>query len=78
MPISMQMDSSGRYFHVKDGDSVRNPGRKPTTMLLGHYECRHGMSYTRITGRKTGLGLRGSFSFYPVLGERFMSWFSLT
>src|SRR5574344_2015775 len=49
---SVPMDNDGRYFYIKDGDTVWNPGWKPCRTPLDFYECRHGMSYTRITGRK--------------------------
>ncbi|MBR3531603.1 MAG: glycosyl transferase [Bacteroidaceae bacterium] len=46
------MDNGGRYFYIKDGDTVWNPGWKPCKTPLDSYECRHGMNYTRITGSK--------------------------
>ena len=49
------MDAGGRYFYVKDGDTVWNPGWKPCKTPLDSYECRHGMGYTRIAGEKDGL-----------------------
>ncbi len=49
------MDNGGRYFYIKDGDTVWNPGWKPCKTPLDHYECRHGMNYTRITGSKNGV-----------------------
>ena len=49
---SVPMDNDGRYFYIKDGDTVWNPGWKPCRTPLDFYETRHGMSYTRITGRK--------------------------
>ncbi|MBR0110029.1 MAG: glycosyl transferase [Bacteroidales bacterium] len=49
------MDSVGRYFYVKDGESVWSPGWKPCKTALDFYECRHGMGYTRITGEKDGI-----------------------
>ena len=49
------MDMGGRYFYIKDGDTVWNPGWKPCMTPLDFYECRHGMGYTRITGRKNGV-----------------------
>lgn len=52
---SVPMDSVGRYFYVKDGDTVWNPGWKPCKTLLDSYECRHGLNYTRITGCKNGV-----------------------
>ena len=53
------MDNGGRYFYIVDEQQgervVWNPGFKPCKTPLDFYECRHGMSYTRITGRKNGL-----------------------
>ncbi len=49
------MDNGGRYFYIKEGDVVWNPGWKPCKTALDRYECRHGMGYTRITGEKNGL-----------------------
>ena len=49
------MDNGGRYFYIKDGDTVWNPGWKPCKTPLDFYECRHGMNYTRITGRKNDI-----------------------
>ena len=52
---NVPMDNGGRYFYIKDGDTVWNPGWKPCKTPLDFYECRHGMSYTRVTGRKNGV-----------------------
>ncbi len=52
---NVPMDNGGRYFYVKDGDTVWSPGWKPMKTPLDFYECRHGMGYTRITGRKNGV-----------------------
>lgn len=49
------MDNNGRYFYIKDGNTVWNPGWKPCKTPLDSYECRHGMNYTRITGSKRGV-----------------------
>ena len=49
------MDNGGRYFYIKDGNTVWNPGWKPCKTPLDSYECRHGMNYTRITGSKNGV-----------------------
>ncbi len=49
------MDNGGRYFYINDGGTVWNPGWKPCKTPLDFYECRHGMNYTRITGRKDGV-----------------------
>ena len=59
------MDAGGRYFYIKDGDTVWNPGWKPTKTPLDAYECRHGMNYTVITGEKNGLEAKALF-FVPL------------
>lgn len=60
------MDAGGRYFYIKDGDTVWNPGWKPCKTALDKYECRHGMNYTRITGEKNGI--EASALFFVPLG----------
>ncbi|MBQ4012830.1 MAG: glycosyl transferase, partial [Bacteroidales bacterium] len=62
------MDSGGRYFYIKDGDTVWNPGWKPCRTPLDFYACRHGMGYTRITGEKDGL--RAEVLFFVPPGAR--------
>ena len=49
------MDNGGRYFYINDGGTVWSPGWKPCKTPLDFYECRHGMSYTRIIGAKDGI-----------------------
>ena len=62
------MDDGGRYYYIKDGDCVWNPGWKPCKTPLDRYECRHGMGYTRITGEKNGL--RAEALFLVPIGHR--------
>ena len=59
------MDAGGRYFYIKDGDTVWNPGWKPCKTHLDRYECRHGMNYTAITGEKDGVEAKALF-FVPL------------
>ena len=59
------MDDGGRYYYIKDGDTVWNPGWKPCKTPLDFYECRHGMGYTRVTGEKDGLKADVLF-FVPI------------
>ena len=59
------MDAGGRYFYIKDGDTVWNPGWKPTKTTLDSYECRHGLNYTIIQGREKRIGSKGSL-FVPL------------
>lgn len=48
-------DINGKYFYIKDGDSIWNPGWKPTQTELDSYECRHGIGYSRFNGSKNNL-----------------------
>ena len=52
---NVPMDNGGRYFYINDEGTVWSPGWKPCKTPLDFYECRHGMSYTRITGRKNDI-----------------------
>jgi cellobiose phosphorylase len=52
---NVPMDSGGKYFYIKDGDSIWSPGWKPCKTELDNYECRHGMNYTNIKGVKNGV-----------------------
>jgi cellobiose phosphorylase len=52
---NVPMDNGGRYFYINDGGTVWSPGWKPVKADLDNYECRHGLSYTRIKGEKNGL-----------------------
>jgi len=52
---NVPMDSGGKYFYIKDGDSIWSPGWKPCKTELDKYECRHGMNYTNIKGEKNGV-----------------------
>ncbi len=45
-------DTGGKYFYIKDGGTVWNPGWQPTKTELDSYECRHGMGYSRFAGSK--------------------------
>ena len=59
-------DDGGRYFSINDGGDVWSPGYFPYKMALDEYECRHGMGYTRITGKRGGL--RASVLFFVPVG----------
>lgn len=48
-------DINGKYFYIKEGNTVWNPGWKPTQTELDSYECRHGIGYSRFTGMKNEL-----------------------
>ncbi len=62
---NVPMDDGGRYFYIKDEDTVWSPGWKPCKTPLDNYECRHGMNYTRIKGEKNGITANCLF-FVPL------------
>ena len=61
---NVPIDMGGRYFYIKDGETIWNPGWSPVKTELDFYECRHGMGYTIITGKKNGLKAEATF-FVP-------------
>ena len=48
-------DVNGKYFYIKDGDTIWNPGWKPTKTELDSYECRHGIGYSRFISSKNNV-----------------------
>ena len=62
---NVPLDSNGRYFYIKEGNTVWNPGWQPTQTELDSYECRHGLGYSRFTSSKNGLKA-SQLSFVPL------------
>jgi len=62
---NVPMDAGGRYFYIKDEDTVWSPGWKPVKTPLDNYECRHGMNYTKILGEKNSISAEVLF-FVPL------------
>ncbi|NME68629.1 GH36-type glycosyl hydrolase domain-containing protein [Flammeovirga aprica] len=62
---NVPMDNGGRYFYIKEGDTMWSPGWKPVKTELDEYECRHGLSYTKIKGVKNELEAEVTF-FIPL------------
>ncbi|MDO4633841.1 MAG: glycosyl transferase [Eubacteriales bacterium] len=62
---NIPVDSNGKYYYIKDNDTVWNPGFAPTRTPLDLYECRHGMGYSRFHGKKNGLDAK-LLAFVPV------------
>ena len=62
---SLPLDSNGKYYFIKDGDTVWNPGTMPSQTPLDTYECRHGLGYTRFASAKNGLKAQ-LLAFVPV------------
>ena len=58
-------DFNGKYFYIKDGDCVWNPGWQPTKTELDTYECRHGIGYSKFKGIKNDVEAN-VLSFVPI------------
>ncbi|MDE6729784.1 MAG: glycosyl transferase [Oscillospiraceae bacterium] len=61
---NVPVDMGGRYFYINDNGTVWSPGWSPAKTELDAYECRHGMGYTVITGKKNNLSAEVTF-FVP-------------
>ena len=69
-------DTNGKYFYIKDGDCIWNPGWQPTKTDLDFYECCHGLGYSRFTGRKKDLQVSVLF-FVPLNDNCEIQWLHL-
>lgn len=58
-------DGNGKYFYIKDGTSIWNPGWQPVKAELDSYECRHGIGYSRFISSKNHLEA-SVLSFVPL------------
>ena len=61
---NVPIDMGGRYFYINDNGTIWNPGWSPVKTELDEYQCRHGMGYTIITGKKNDLKAEVTF-FVP-------------
>jgi len=62
---NVPVDNEGRYFYIKDGDTIWSPAYKPMSTPLDFYECRHGLGYSTIAASKNGLSSKQT-SFVPL------------
>ncbi len=69
-------DTNGKYFYIKDGDCIWNPGWQPTKTDLDFYECCHGLGYSRFTGKKNQLQASALF-FVPLEDNCEIQWLHL-
>jgi cellobiose phosphorylase len=58
-------DINGKYFYIKEDNSIWNPGWQPSKTELDSYECRHGIGYSRFTSSKNKLQA-SVLTFVPV------------
>ncbi len=62
---NVPLDMGGKYFYIRDRDTIWSPGWKPVKTELDSYECHHGLGYTRLVGRKNDLEADALY-FVPV------------
>jgi len=62
---NVPIDDNGKYFYINENETIWSPGWKPVKTELDHYECRHGLGYTQITGAKNNLTAEVT-SFVPL------------
>jgi cellobiose phosphorylase len=60
-------DSGGRYFYISEGKDYWSPSYMPVKRELESFECRHGLGYTKITGKRGGL--KAELLFFVPLGH---------
>jgi cellobiose phosphorylase len=62
---SIPADNGGRFYYIKDGDTVWSPAYLPAGTELDSYRCRHGLGYTIIESEKNRIGCSQTF-FVPL------------
>jgi cellobiose phosphorylase len=60
-------DSGGRYFYITEGKDYWSPSYMPVKRELESFECRHGLGYSKITGKRNGL--KAELLFFVPLGH---------
>ncbi|OPZ94615.1 MAG: N,N'-diacetylchitobiose phosphorylase [Firmicutes bacterium ADurb.Bin419] len=61
---NVPIDMGGRYFYIHDNGDFWSPGWSPVKKDLDSYECRHGLGYTKITGKRNDISTEVTF-FVP-------------
>jgi cellobiose phosphorylase len=71
---NVPMDFGGRYIYVRDNASGAffSPSWMPVRGKLDAYECRHGMGYSVISGKKDGIA--ASTRYFVPVGENLEIW----
>nr|8HO7_A Chain A, Cellobiose phosphorylase [Acetivibrio thermocellus]8HO7_B Chain B, Cellobiose phosphorylase [Acetivibrio thermocellus]8HO8_A Chain A, Cellobiose phosphorylase [Acetivibrio thermocellus]8HO8_B Chain B, Cellobiose phosphorylase [Acetivibrio thermocellus] len=62
---NVPIDMGGRYFYIYDNGDFWSPGWSPVKRELESYECRHGLGYTKIAGKRNGIKAEVTF-FVPL------------
>ena len=61
---NVPVDEGGKYFYINDNGTIWSPGWSPVKTELDEYNCRHGMGYTVIKGKKNDISAELTF-FVP-------------
>ena len=71
---NVPLDFGGRYIYVRDNEDGEywSPSWMPTQSTLDEYQCRHGMGYSTISGKKAGIA--SSTRYFVPLGESLEIW----
>lgn len=71
---NVPMDFGGRYIYVRDNaaGTFFSPSWMPVRGKLDSYECRHGMGYSVISGKKDGIA--ASTRYFVPMGENLEIW----
>lgn len=64
---NVPLDTNGRYYFLKDGDTVWTPAWQPVKTPLDFYECRHGLGYSRYTSVKNKI--QAQLTAFVPMGE---------
>ena len=60
-------DSGGRYFYISEGKDYWSPSYMPVKRELESFEARHGLGYSKISGKRNGL--KAELLFFVPLGH---------
>ena len=52
---NIPLDTNGKYFYIKDGETIWSPAWKPAQTELDSYQCRHGLGYSRFISSKNDI-----------------------
>ncbi len=71
---NVPQDFGGRYLYLRDNETgdFWSPSWMPTQSSLDFFECRHGMGYSTISSKKSGIS--ASTRYFVPLGENLEIW----
>lgn len=64
---NIPLDTNGKYFYIKDGETIWSPAWKPAQTELDSYQCRHGLGYSRFISSKDNI--QASLIFFIPNGD---------